>query len=424
MKLLTVNGGNSLDGEIKISGAKNASLPILMATALIEDGEASVSNIPNISDIEVSLELLNHIGIKTERYNDKIITNAKNIITTTAPHEIVSKIMASFWILGALVGRFGEAKVSAPGGDAIGKRQRDIYIAALKQMGVDIEERDDYVFAKALKNNKPQGADITFRLPSVGATHNTMMAGVLAEGTTIIRNAAKEPEVVSLANFLKGAGAKIEGAGTDTIKIEGIKKLHSVEYKVIGDRMEAFSYMLASTITKGNLILSNADFFGMLEKPIEILKQIGAGVEKIDDFTVKVTCNNKPKAINIETDFFPGFPTDCQAPITALLGLANGISVIDENVFENRFLHVKELNKMKANIVLESNKRAVINGVEKYYGTNVTATDIRAGMCLVLAGLSAEGITKISDIYHIERGYEDLVNKLNNCGAKLKIVEE
>lgn len=428
MRKISINGGNKLNGEIKISGAKNASLPILMSTVLIEDGESVISNIPAVSDIITTVDLLNHLGIKVEidssNLNNKIYKiNAKTINTIEAPQNIVSKMRASFWILGSLVGRFGEAKVSLPGGCAIGERPCDIYIKALNQMQVDTVIKDGYVIAKSLKNNKPQGADITLRLPSVGATHNTIMAAVLAEGTTIIRNAAKEPEVIDLANFLIMSGADIAGAGTDIIKINGVKKLHSTQYKIICDRIEALSYIIASAITKSNLTIHCTDFSDILKTPIEILQKIGVNLNKIDKDTIKVISNDILNPVNIETGFYPGFPTDCQAPIMSLLGLANGVSCIDETIFENRLMHVPELNKLGANIEIVGNK-AMITGVKKYIGTNIKATDLRAAMSMVLAGLSADGTTKISNIHHVERGYENLIGKLSNCGADIKIIEE
>ena len=428
MKKILIEGGNKLDGEVKISGAKNASLPILMSTILIENGESAILNVPAVADVNTTLELLSHLGaeVKIDNAidNTKVFTvKAKNINTIKAPYNIVGKMRASFWVLGSLLGRFGEAKVSLPGGCAIGPRPCDIYIDALKKMQIDTKIEDGYVIAKAKKNGKPQGANIELRLASVGATPNTSMAAVLAEGETIIKNAAKEPEIVDLANFLNLCGAKIDGAGTDTIKIDGVKKLEPMQYKVMGDRIESFGYIIASALTKGELILSGMDFFNTMQKPIEILEKIGINLEKIDNHRVKIQTNKILKPTNVITDFYPGFPTDCQSQIMALLGLIKGTSNIDETIFENRLMHVPELVRMGANIVIEENK-AIVNGVEKYHGAEVKATDIRGGMCMILAGLAAEGKTKINNIHHLERGYENLIEKFESCGANIKIIEE
>ena len=421
---LLINGGKKLKGSIDISGAKNASLPIMMATLLI-DGESTIFNTPSVSDITTTIELLTHLGAKIDISNDSVNgkkvfnVNTKNVNKTEAPYEIVSKMRASFWVLGSLLSRFGEAKVSLPGGCAIGARPSDIYIDALNQMQVDTEINNGYVIAKA-RDGKVKGADITLRLPSVGATHNTILAASMAEGRTVIRNAAKEPEIVDLANFLITAGAKITGAGTDTIIIDGVEKLHSTQYKIMGDRIEAFTYMIAALITNGELILNGIDFYNVLETPINILKEIGADIENIDNNTIKIKAGKNLKAVNVKTDFYPGFPTDCQASLMALLGVVKGQSIIDETIYENRFMHVQELNRLSANITTDGNK-AIINGVKQYSGANVMSSDLRAGMALVLAGLSANGKTVVDRIYHIERGYENFVDKLKNCGADLEI---
>lgn len=420
---LLINGGKKLKGNIGISGAKNASLPVMMATLLI-DGESLIFNTPSVSDITTTVELLTHLGAKIDITNDSIdgkkvfSVNTENINKIEAPYEIVSKMRASFWVLGSLLSRFGEAKVSLPGGCAIGARPSDIYIDALNKMQVETEVTNGYVIAKA-KNGKVRGADITLRLPSVGATHNTILAASMAEGRTVIRNAAKEPEIVDLSNFLITAGAKIEGAGTDTVIIDGVEKLHSTQYKVMGDRIEAFTYMVAALITNGELTLTGVDFYNVLEKPIEILKEIGGDIENIDNNTIKVKARKNLKPINVKTDFYPGFPTDCQAALMALLGIIKGQSTIDETIYENRFMHVQELNRLSANITTEGNK-AIINGVKQYSGATVMSSDLRAGMALVLAGLSAKGKTVVDRIYHIERGYENFVEKLRNCGADLE----
>ena len=383
---LLINGGKKLKGSIDISGAKNASLPIMMATLLI-DGESTIFNTPSVSDITTTIELLTHLGAKIDISNDSVNgkkvfnVNTKNVNKTEAPYEIVSKMRASFWVLGSLLSRFGEAKVSLPGGCAIGARPSDIYIDALNQMQVDTEINNGYVIAKA-RDGKVKGADITLRLPSVGATHNTILAASMAEGRTVIRNAAKEPEIVDLANFLITAGAKITGAGTDTIIIDGVEKLHSTQYKIMGDRIEAFTYMIAALITNGELILNGIDFYNVLETPINILKEIGADIENIDNNTIKIKAGKNLKAVNVKTDFYPGFPTDCQASLMALLGVVKGQSIIDETIYENRFMHVQELNRLSANITTDGNK-AIINGMsnreirETYHVGNSIISEIR-----------------------------------------------
>ncbi len=427
MKKLVIEGGNKLNGLLHVSGAKNASLPILMASLLIE-GKSKIFNVPSVADITTTIELLTHLGASLEIDNStadgkKLFSvDATNINTIEAPYEIVSKMRASFWVLGSLLSRFSEAKVSLPGGCAIGPRPCDIYIDALEKMGADIKVLNGYVIAKTKsKNKKLKGADVNLRFPSVGATHNTVMAATLANGTTVIRNAAKEPEIVDLCNYLVNAGADISGIGTETILVNGVDKLYDNEYKVMGDRIEAFTYMVATAITEGDLILDGIDFKNTLKTPIEILKSIGLGFDQISDDKIRVFYNKPLKSTNITTQVFPGFPTDAQAAIMALLGKISGTSIIEETIFENRFMHVPELNRLGANISVNGNI-ATINGVKNYSGANVMASDLRAGMALVLAGLTANGITEISRTYHINRGYENFVEKLSNCGAKMMVV--
>lgn len=430
MKKLIINGGEKLSGNVCISGAKNASLPILMASLLI-NGESTIFNVPSVADITTTIELLTHLGAIIEINNSTVDgkksfkVNSSNIKTLEAPYEIVSKMRASFWVLGSLLSRYGEAKVSLPGGCAIGPRPCDIYMDALEKMNVDIKIINGYVLAKAKnKNKKLKGADITLRLPSVGATHNTIMAATLADGKTVIKNAAREPEIVDLCNYLVNAGAKIEGAGTNTIEIYGVEQeqLHSSEYRVMGDRIEAFSYMIAAAITKGDLILEGLDFFSTLNKPIEMLSEMNLNFDRITDDKIRVYYNRKLKPINIITEPYPGFPTDTQAPIMALLGVTEGKSIIKENIFENRFMHVPELNRLGANILTEGDI-ATINGVKKYSGATIVVSDIRAGMALILAGLQASGQTIVDRIYHVNRGYENFIDKFRSCGANLEIID-
>ncbi|MDR2778641.1 MAG: UDP-N-acetylglucosamine 1-carboxyvinyltransferase [Rickettsiales bacterium] len=427
MKKLIVTGGRRLNGNIHISGSKNASLPILMASILIE-GKSELYNVPSVLDISTTAELLNYLGASAEFVVSKnggenvFTVDTSNINTVEAPYDIVSKMRASFWVLGSLLGRFGEAKVSLPGGCTIGPRPCDIYIDALGKMGVDLNMSNGYIIAKA-KNRKLKGADLTLRLPSVGVTHNTIMAACLADGVTTIRNAAKEPEVVDLCNYLVNAGAKIEGFGTDTIMVNGVKKLHSNHYRVIGDRIEAFSYIMAAAVTSGDITLDGLNFMDFLDRPIKILRKMKLPLRKLGDDRIRVHCDRELKPVNIVTEVYPGFSTDLQAPIMALLAVTRGESRVRETIFENRFMHVPELSRLGANIAINGNE-ATINGVDSYSGTNVMASDIRAGMALLIAALGAKGKTEISRIYHIERGYENFIEKLSSCGAELELVDD
>ena len=433
MKKLVINGGIKLNGEIAISGAKNAALPILVSSLLL-DGELTVSNVPNVSDLSLLINLLSHLGAKVtmdcDLSNKKdsgkiLIINSSELNNETAPYDIVSKMRASFLVIGPLLARLGQAKVSLPGGCAIGSRPVDIHLEALKEMGAEIIVDKGYVNATA-KNGRLKGANIYFRFPSVGATQNLMMAACLAEGTTVLNNCAKEPETVDLGNCLIQMGAKIKGVGTSRIEIEGVKKLNSIKYNIMGDRIEAFTYMCAALMTNGELILKNLDFDATLSNPMEKLGAIGADITRIDNKSIKIRRGlERLSPINIVTEVFPGFPTDMQATVMALLAMIDGESSIDETIFENRFMHVPELNRMGANIVIQGNK-AIIKGKKDCYSASETmATDLRAGAALVLAGLSApSGETIIHKIYHVERGYENFADKLRACGAELELMKD
>jgi UDP-N-acetylglucosamine 1-carboxyvinyltransferase len=429
MKKLIVEGGQELVGTLRVSGSKNASLPILMASILL-GGKSTLHNIPFVSDISTTIELLDYLGASAEfsgvtPEGETIFqVDTSEISRTEGPYEIVSKMRASFWVLGALLGRFGEARVSLPGGCSIGPRPCDIYMDAIEKMGVELSLVNGYVNAKAKSRNKKlKGADLTLRLPSVGATHNTLMAACLADGVTTIRNAAREPEVVDLCKYLINAGAIIDGFGTDTLVITGVDRLNpSCSYRVLGDRIEAFSYMIAVAITRGDVIFEGLNFKNLMQRPLEVLREINLGVEEISPDRLRIHCPDTLKPLNIATEVYPGFSTDLQAPIMALLGLVPGESRIQETIFENRFMHVPELNRLGANIVTEGDL-ATVKGVKSYYGANVMASDIRAGMALILAALQAQGRTEISRVYHIERGYENFVEKLRSCGARVELVE-
>lgn len=425
MKKLSITGGERLVGKIKISGSKNTSLPILFSTILF-DTDVILNNIPEVSDIKVTISLLESLGIKVEKLDKNSYRfNAKNINSYLAPYEIVKQMRASFYALGALLGRFGKAKVSLPGGCAIGVRPVDMHLSAFEKMGAKIENEGGYIDAST-DNNKLNGATITFKKVSVGATMNVILGAVLTNGKTIIENAAKEPDVVCLAEFLNKAGAKITGAGTDTIEITGVKKLNSITYTVVGDRIEAGTYMIAPIITDGDIILEGLNFNRDVASLIEILKYIGAEITDISETSIRVKRGNKNlKPTNIITSPFPGFPTDLQPQIMALLATIDGESIVDETIFENRFMHVAELNRMGANIAICENNKAKIEGKQNcYFGANVMASDLRAGAALMLAGLAAKGATIIDRYYHVERGYENMVEKLSNCGAKIEIINE
>lgn len=432
IKKILVNGKSKLVGNIKVSGAKNSALKLICASILLKDGTLKLSNIPNLLDITTLIQLQNCLGGKmildgdlTNKGNGKtIILDNTELNSYFAPYEIVSQMRASFVVLGPLLARFGKAEVSLPGGCAIGSRPVDIHLEAFKQMGVDINIENGYVKAQC-QNGKLQGADIEFRFPSVGATENILMGSVLAEGITRIKNAAREPEIVDLANCLNAMGAKITGMGTSIIEIEGVEELHSAEYQVMGDRMEAASYMIGALMTDGDLTITGLDFYNTTESLIEKLTEIGAEITKIDDKTIRIKRGKeKLKPVNITTGVYPGFATDMQAQIMTLLAMVDGDSIVDETVFENRFLHVPELNRMNANIIITGNK-AVVHGKEDVFKpAQVVASDLRASVSLVLAGMCASGETQVRRAYHLERGYEFLADKLNNCGADIKIVYE
>jgi len=429
LKKIVLNGKTRLNGKIKVSGAKNAALPILVSSLLC-NGVLKLSNIPNLVDITTLIYLLEYLGIKINLDGDlsnrnfgKVIEfDARNLTSYVAPYSIVSQMRATFIVLGPLLARFGKAEVSLPGGCAIGARPVDIHLSAFEQMGVDIIIDDGYVKATA-KDGKLHGANINLRFPSVGATQNIMMAASLADGTTRISNAAMEPEIVDLANCLNMMGAKIKGAGTTDIEINGVKQLNSSSYCIMGDRIEAASYMIGAVMTDGDLTISGLDFYNIVENLIKKLEKIGADIKKVDEQTIRIKRGAKKlKPIDVVTEVYPGFPTDIQAQMMTLLAMIDGDSTIDETIFENRFMHVPELNRMGANISVIGNK-AIIEGKSNCFKhTQVMASDLRASVSLVLAGLCADGKTEVSRIYHLERGYEFLPDKLNSCGADIQVV--
>lgn len=412
MSYLVVEGGRRLKGKVKISGAKNSVLPILAATILVE-GEVQIENVPSLLDIETMCEMLTHLGAKIDRKEDKLIVKASSV-GYEAPYELVSKMRASFLVLGPLLARRKKARVSLPGGCAIGTRPVNLHLDALKKLGAKIRLKAGYIEAEA---KKLSGAKIVLDFPSVGATENAMMAATLAEGETIIEGAAKEPEVVDLANFLKACGAKIEGEGTDRIIIEGRNELFAkTPYRIIPDRIEAATFMIAAAMTQGVVEVEEVEP-RHLSAIIEKLIECGANI-KVDEDRVIVQ-GEKLLPLYCKTMPYPGFPTDAQAQIMALCSIAKGTSTIIETIFENRFLHVPELCRMGARIKVDG-ATAVIDGVPYLSGAPVHATDLRASAALVLAALVAEGTSIIYDIHHLDRGYEKFEEKLSSLGAKIR----
>lgn len=424
MEKLLIRGGNRLQGTVPISGAKNAALP-LMCAALLTDEPLTLSNLPRLADINTLSELLNHHGTSIHidggsgesNFERQITFSAKTITSTVAPYEMVRKMRASILVLGPLVARMGEATVSLPGGCAIGNRPIDLHLKALETLGATIELAEGYVRAKA--PNGLVGATVRFPFVSVGATENILMAACLAKGTTILENAAREPEIVDLAKCLIAMGAKIEGAGNEKIIIEGVEKLQGCTHRVLPDRIEAGSYAVAAAITQGDLMLEGigADIMGAT---INVLEATGCVVEE-SDIGLHIKASDRPKAFNAVTQPYPGFATDMQAQFMALATVADGASIITEAIFENRFMHVPELTRLGADITVTGSS-ATIRGTTKLKAAPVMATDLRASMGLALAALVAEGETVVSRLYHLDRGYERMEEKLRNIGADVERV--
>ncbi len=417
MDKLIITGGVPLKGEIRVSGAKNAALPILAAT-LLSDGVVTVGNIPHLHDITTTMELLGRMGVELvvdERMNIEV--DSSSIKEFYAPYELVKTMRASILVLGPLVSRFGEALVSLPGGCAIGSRPVNLHIQGLSKMGADIKVENGFIRAKA---KKLKGTRLVMDLVTVTGTENLMMAATLARGTTTIENAAREPEVVDLANCLSAMGAHIEGAGTDTILIEGVDSLNGTRYDVLPDRIETGTYLAAAAITGGHVRLKDTRP-EMLKAVIEKLKEAGADITLGDTWIEINMHGNRPQAVNVRTSPYPAFPTDMQAQFTAVNVVADGTGMISETVFENRFMHIHELQRMGADIRLQGNT-AVTHGVQRLTAAPVMATDLRASASLVLAGLVAEGDTTVDRIYHIDRGYESIEEKLAKLGARIRRV--
>lgn len=413
MNRIVIKGGKRLEGTVKISGAKNAALPII-AGALLTKEEVILSNVPSVQDVQMMAELAQSVGARIRFEDGTMHIRTDNFAENEMPESLAGEIRYSLHMIGALLPRFGKARVPLPGGCAIGTRKIDSHINGLRALGAEISVNGGYIEARTDGLN---AADITFEFPSVGATENIMIAACLAEGESFVRNAAKEPEIVDLANFLNSMGAEIKGAGSSTIKINGIKKLSGTNYSVIPDRINTGTYMVAAAITGGNILLKNIDL-SLLESVITKFCEIGVEIKETEE-GVKVDAPDTIKPVDIATEVYPGFPTDMQPIITPLLVLADGESRIRERIFDNRFNHVPELRKMGANIDVVGDL-AIINGVNGLKGARIMASDLRAGAALVLAGLAAEGETVIDNVQQIERGYENIIWKLRGVGANVK----
>ncbi len=413
MQKLAIEGGSRLNGEVRISGAKNAALPILCASLLTGDS-LQLGNVPDLNDIATMRRLLQQMGVALEENGAQVTLSAAHIDKLEAPYDMVKTMRAAILVLGPLVARFGEAKVSLPGGCAIGSRPVDLHIKGLQAMGAEIHIEHGYIHARA---KRLKGARIFFDLVSVTGTENLMMAATLADGITVLENAAREPEVVDLAQCLIAMGAKIEGAGSDTITITGVEKLHGASHRVMPDRIESGTFLVAAAAAGGAITLTDtrAD---ILDNVLEKLQEAGATVQ-VEGDTISLQMNRRPQAVNVRTAPYPAFPTDMQAQFMALNTIAEGSAMVVETIFENRFMHVQELRRLGAQIDVEGNT-AVIKGCAQLEGATIMATDLRASACLVIAGLVAQGETIVDRIYHLDRGYEHIEAKLSALGANIR----
>jgi len=416
MQKLKIRGGKALNGTVRISGAKNAALPIISASLLSAEPLA-LTNVPQLNDIGTMVKLLAQMGVSAERNGESLTLSAANIADKTAPYEMVKTMRASILVLGPLVARFGQAKVSLPGGCAIGARPVDLHIKGLEAMGATITIEAGYILASA---TKLKGARILMETVTVTGTENLMMAACLADGTTVLENAAREPEVVDLARCLIAMGAKISGHGTDKITIDGVDRLHGANYAVMPDRIETGTFLAAVAATGGDVTLTNAAP-DTLDAVIDRLRDSGATITTTAN-TLRIIAAKRPASISLKTAPYPAFPTDMQAQIIALNCIASGTAVVTETIFENRFMHVQELVRLGAKIDIDGNT-AIVHGVAKLTGASVMATDLRASACLVIAGLVAEGDTIIDRIYHLDRGYDHIEAKLTAIGAQIERVD-
>jgi UDP-N-acetylglucosamine 1-carboxyvinyltransferase len=419
MQKLLIQGGNRLNGEVRISGAKNAALPILCASLLTSE-PLQLSNVPELNDVATMRKLLLQMGVKIEVNGGQAVLSAAHIDKLEAPYDMVKTMRAAILVLGPLAARFGEARVSLPGGCAIGSRPVDLHIKGLQAMGAEIHIEHGYIHAQVPRGNGParlKGARIFFDLVSVTGTENLMMAAALADGVTVLENAAREPEVVDLAHCLIAMGAKIEGAGSDTISITGVEKLHGASYRVMPDRIESGTFLVAAAAAGGDITLTDARA-DILENVLEKLQEAGATIQ-VADSTINLKMNKRPLAVNVRTAPYPAFPTDMQAQFMAMNTIAEGSAMVVETIFENRFMHVQELRRLGAQIEVEGNT-AVIKGCAQLEGATIMATDLRASACLVIAGLVAQGETIVDRIYHLDRGYEHIEAKLSALGAQIR----
>lgn len=421
MEKFIINGGFPLTGDVKINGAKNAALPIIAASLLTKE-IVTLTQIPRVSDVFTMLKVLQTIGCKTKWERNTLLIDASKINSTEAPYKLVKKMRASYYVLGPLLGRFNKAKVSLPGGCALGTRPVDLHMKGLKSLGAKVDIKHGYLSCKA---KKLKGTRIILKGPhgsSVGATINVMMAASLADGTTSIEEAAKEPEVIDVANFINSCGGKIKGMGTPIIHIEGCKELHGTNYSIVPDRIETGTFLIAAAITKGNVIVKRC--VPDHNRPLlSLLKEYGSELN-IQKNSISISTGKNVKSLSIRVGPYPDFPTDLQPPMTALLSLTPGNSNIVETIFENRFMHVPELVRLGANIDLIDRYTAVIEGVKELQGAPVMGSDIRASAALIIAGLAAKGETHVSRIYHTDRGYEKIESKLFKLGAKIKRVPD
>lgn len=420
MEKFLITGGSTITGEVVISGSKNAALPLLAAMLLPED-ETILHNVPSLRDVTTLISLIAGTGAVIHKESNTVTTNARHVDKFFAPYELVKTMRASILVLGPLLARFGEAKVSLPGGCAIGSRPVDLHLKAFEAMGAIIKQEGGYVIAKAPEGGRLIGCDFTFDMVTVGGTENVIMAASLARGTTRLENCAREPEVVDLANMLVKMGAKISGIGTATMVIEGVERLHGCEYSVIPDRIEAGSYLAGALMTQGDVLAKQTNP-AALHPVLKKFEAMGATVETGDDW-IRVGINKRPLPVDIRTQPHPGFPTDMQAQLMAVCCLASGTSTIIENIFENRYMHVPELQRLGADIKVDGHT-AVVTGVEKFVAAPVMATDLRASMSLVMAAAAAEGESVIDRIYHIDRGYDDVEHKLMSLGVNIRRIKE
>src|SRR5574340_294224 len=416
MQKLAIQGGSPLNGEVRISGAKNAALPILCAGLLTGD-PLQLGNVPDLNDVATMRKLLQQMGVAIEVNGGQVVLSAAQIDKLEAPYDMVKTMRAAILVLGPLVARFGEARVSLPGGCAIGSRPVDLHIKGLQAMGAEIHIEHGYIHAKA---RRLKGARIFFDLVSVTGTENIMMAASLADGVTVLENAAREPEVVDLAHCLIAMGARIEGAGSDTITVTGVEKLHGAAYRIMPDRIESGTFLVAATAAGGSIALTDtrAD---ILDNVLEKLQEAGATIQ-VSGSTISLQMGRRPRAVNVRTAPYPAFPTDMQAQFMAMNCIAEGSAMVVETIFENRFMHVQELRRLGAQIDVEGNT-CMVRGVDHLEGAAVMATDLRASACLVIAGLAAQGETIVDRIYHLDRGYEHIEAKLSALGANIRRVK-